>query len=351
MALDPWSSVNSRIDESKAALLKATAQGGSAGRKAFEEAQAGINANRQAAVGHALNQSMNLTGRDIGTDNVTGMYDSRLGALASAKSGFESGIAGTEASGVSYLEKVRATMPVLQEQNKAKLDTREGEIKRAIELAKAAAEADAAEKAAAEQRIIDRENRAEERSIARENRASAKSAVPSLAELQGLASQQLTAAPIYRDTGNILGAIDSPEGRAIRDAQTPGLVSNLAHTLGTALGVGPTKLAGLFAPGQQASLVSAIKKLNPPAKADPVVKQLATLTRLSERDVSTALSDPDYKKQFNNVKQLLAAGVSWQEVDAALRADLLPKKTRSYAVLQEQFRDLFSSAGLLKPVE
>lgn len=343
MALDPWASTNARIDESKAALLKATAQGGKAGREAFEQAQAGISANRQAAVGHALDQSMGLTGRNIGQENITGLYDSRLGALDSAKAGFASGIAGTEASGVSYLEKVRATMPVLQEQNKAKLDIQESEIKRAIELAKQEAEAKAAEKAAAEQATIDRENRAEERAIARENRGSAKANMPKLDELLGAASQQLKANPIFRDTGNILGAIDSPEGKAIYDSATPGLTSSLAFSLGKLAGVPEMTLAGLYAPGKQSSITTAVNKLSA-GTPDAAVKALSS--KYARRGVTPQVAATIIKdKEFTGAVQWLLAGADGKprdEVESILRANFLSRKTpktRTYEVLVGEYLD------------
>lgn len=180
------------IDESKAALLKAVAENGAAGKAAYEQAQQGLNQARQDAVNRAASRSH----LGIGGDNQTflGNYDARANQMAVNRAGFESGLAQTQASGESYLEKARGAIPVLQAVNTNKALDTESKIKTAIAAAQAKAQAELEKEQRAEQRRLETEARAEARAIARENRAAERAAKKEAAKDSKLTKAELLGA-------------------------------------------------------------------------------------------------------------------------------------------------------------
>ncbi len=169
-----FDSASGQIDESKKGLLQAVATGGTAGKQAFDAAQAQAAQAKQDAVARAAERSA-LYG--VGGDNQTflGAYDARANQTAVNRSNFESGLAQTQASGESYLEKARGAIPVLQSININKGADAENKIKLAIEAAKQKALAEQEKEQRSLQRQLDAEARAESRAISRENRAESRS--------------------------------------------------------------------------------------------------------------------------------------------------------------------------------
>lgn len=184
MALDPFAGAASTNDDAKKRLLEAVAAGGTEGRKSYESAQAAVAAAQQEALARAAaNSQVNSMGLDTGAaGRISSRFGQHASAIAGAQDAFTKGMAQTQTSGTSYLEKLGATMPLLKEENNLKIGLREKEIQAAIALAQQKAAEEAAEKAAAEQRSITRDNEAEKRTIARETRAEARANAAKAAE-------------------------------------------------------------------------------------------------------------------------------------------------------------------------
>lgn len=186
MALDPFAGAASTNDDAKKRLLEAVAAGGTEGRKSYESAQAAVAAAQQEALARAAaNSQVNSMGLDTGAaGRISSRFGQHASAIAGAQDAFTKGMAQTQTSGTSYLEKLGATMPLLKEENNLKIGLREKEIQAAIALAQQKAQEEAAaeaakaaqrasEQEASERRAIERENRAEARTISREQRAKA----------------------------------------------------------------------------------------------------------------------------------------------------------------------------------
>jgi hypothetical protein len=93
-----------------------------------------------------------------------GGYDARANQMGVNRSNFESGLAQTAASGQSYLEKARASVPMLEAQNIGKVTDQETKIKLAIQAAKDKAAGRAGRsRPPLTSAPCDRENRAEAR--------------------------------------------------------------------------------------------------------------------------------------------------------------------------------------------
>lgn len=295
-----FDSSSTQIDQSKAGLLKAVAEGGTAGKQAFDAAQAAAAQAQQAAVGRAAERSA-LYG--VGGDNQTflGAYDARANQMGVNRTNFESGLAQTQASGESYLEKARAAIPVLQGINANKVTDQETKIKTTIAAAQEKALADQQKADAAEQRTIDREGRAEERAVAREGRATAKADLGKITNqsLLGLASQ--AASQSVSPAVNPKAAGPSITGFA-REKPDQGL-TDIAVNMGRQLGVPEAQLAQMFSPAFQGSLAGALQKPEQLlAQTTPDIKWLTSNVRgMDAKKAQQALSAPEFKEAGNQV--------------------------------------------------
>lgn len=300
-----FDSSSAQIDAGKASLLKAVAEGGTAGKQAFDAAQAAAAQARQDAVTRAAQRAA-LTGNSgVSDQTFLGAYDARANQMGVNRANFESGLAQTQASGESYLEKARAAIPVLQGININKAADEETKIKLAIQAAKDKA----AETAAREQRTLkatlDRESRAEQRSIARETRAAeraaAKAATPSNQGLIGLASQvakqSVNPAVNARAAGPVLPGEQTAASKPDRG------LTNIAADLGRSLGIPEARLSELFAPGFQASLSTAVQKPEQLlAQTQPDVKWLTSNVRgMDTKKAQQALQAPEFREAGNQV--------------------------------------------------
>lgn len=369
-----FESASRQVDESKAALLKAVAEGGSAGKAAFDQAQAQAAQARQDAIARAAQRSA-LYG--VGGDSQTflGAYDARANQMGVNRANFESGLAQTQASGESYLEKARGAIPVLQGINLNKAADEETKIKLTIEAAKQKALADQEKEQRALQRTLGAEARAEARAIAREGRAAQRDAAKAAAK-PPTAAKLLSAGEAAKKigVGAAQGAADFATANMPKAGQRvlPGDVRmqdnlnyaneavkvagardvvDLARQIGLAMGLDEVTVGSILNPAAENSYRAAVGKLAPPDPNAKTVAQLATATRIPEASIKNAMGDLRYKRNYDKVKQLLAQGMAWDAVDTALRTDMLPSLPTSYAILQAQFRPLFANAGLLKTEE
>lgn len=357
--LNPYyDSAHRTVDDSRKGMLEAVAQGGQAGAQAYQQQIDAANADRQAAVARAAQSS--ALGYASDPSQALSSYDAHIGLLGDTKTNNQAYFDKIGAAGSGYFDKVQSGLAAGQAMAINKAGAQESTIQGAIKVAQEKAAAAAAAEQAKQQAQLDRENRAEARSIARENRASARSTAekaakpPSNQSLLGLASQlaKQPATPLgHGATTDERNQIATDEiNRQLAGQGDQGRLTDLASRIGRLLGVPESQVNELYSPQTQSQLVGQLEKSGyTPAKTSDAanVKQLATLTRMPESDVRAALGDSDYKTQYDKAGQLLAAGATWDQVDSALRADLLPKKTRSYATLVAQFRPMFVNAGLL----
>lgn len=220
MASSPYfDSAGQQIDQSKAALLKAVAEGGTAGKQAFDAAQAQAAQAKQEAVARAAERSA-LYGVGGNDQTFLGAYDARANQGAVNRANFESGLAQTQASGESYLEKARASIPVLQSININKGADEETKIKLAIQAAKDKAAADLDKENRSLQRALDAEARAEARAIAREGRTAARDAAKAAAK-PPTSAQLLGAGQAVKDqlTGAAQKQVDYARGNMPKPGQ------------------------------------------------------------------------------------------------------------------------------------
>jgi len=313
MASPYFDSANRQIDESKKGLLEAVATGGSAGKAAFDAAQAQAAQARQDAVARAAQRSA-LYG--VGGDQQTflGAYDARMNQMNVNRSNFESGLAQTQASGESYLDKARASIPVLEAQNLQKVTDQETKIKTAIEAARQKAEAERLKAEEAERRTLEREQRAEARTIARENRAAARDAAkqakkdntPSNQGLLGLAAQAAKQSVNPAINPKAAGPV-RPSEQAARTKPDQGL-TDLAVQIGRSLGIPDAQLAELYAPSQQSSLATNLQKPEQLlAQTSPDIKWLTANVRgMDTKKAQQALAAPEFKEAGNQVASYFA---------------------------------------------
>lgn len=122
---DAFTDANSTVDESKRRLLEAIAQGGTAGRTQFEQTQAALQAQKQAAIAAALSEGA-LRGapeamRQLTAQQVGGSFDRRLTDLTAAQGDLERRLADQRASGESYFAQAQGAIPVIRAQAEREL--------------------------------------------------------------------------------------------------------------------------------------------------------------------------------------------------------------------------------------
>lgn len=255
--MDPYAGSTQQTDDSKRRLLEAVATAGLAGKKAFEEAQSGIQSSQHAALQRAQEGATMFGGgaERFGAGNLATRFDLQRGNLGAAGAEFAAQNASMGAAGSGYMDKVQAALGALKEQNAAKTGEYDAQIqayKTRLEQEAAAAAAAAAAKEQAEMnRLRIREQGENARATARlradaEKEAKAATKNITLQQLLGMANSQ--PGVLTHDTRNILGtAVGGEKQRAANLADS-------ARQIGGLLGVDPTRLAELNAPGFQQNL-------------------------------------------------------------------------------------------------
>lgn len=331
-----FDSSSTQIDASQRALLDAVATGGTAGKQAFDAAQAQAAQAKQDATARAANRAA-LFGAGGNDQTFLGAYDDRMNQGAVNRANFESGLAQTQASGTSYLEKARASIPVLQAINSNKISQQEAAMRAAIAVAKQkaddAAAADARKEAAAEARANTAADRADARAAKTADRADARAAAkagqPTINGLLGAAAQQKTATtgalstkiaglqapPIQTPFGPVGGAQSSKynyggnitlpvtQGQLTQAQNTP--IDQWAYSIGQASGMSPAKLAELFSPQEQAAIANA-QNTTAKLSATPDEKFLATMPGVDPATAHTIATNPDYKNARNDAIRALS---------------------------------------------
>lgn len=132
--LDPFQGAAAENTDQKKGLLDVISTAGSAGKKAYEEAQAQVNTQRQNALNYAA-QRQQMTGQDLGGANTAPVTESadRFGTyFGGQNAAFQNNLQAIGASGQSYLDKIQAITPFAQSQNMNQAADREQTYKTAI---------------------------------------------------------------------------------------------------------------------------------------------------------------------------------------------------------------------------
>jgi hypothetical protein len=296
-----FQSANAQIDTSKKGLLDAVAQAGTAGKAAFDAAQAQIAQQKQDAVARAAQRS--ALGIGGNNDTFLSSYDARAGQLGSNQAGFQAGLAQTQASGDSYLEKARGGMGALEAVNINKGVDAETKIKLAIQAAQAKAQAAAQAQAAQDARANEAANRADARaarsSAAADARAAATKAAkdPTFDQLIAGGKLEVAANPVNKarlDTGNILGAVtENPDVR-------------MARLAGRDMGYSPLQIGTVMTPAKTNSYVKAVTPIPTPDE-----KWLVSNVRgMDATKAKQALAAPEFHQAGDLASMLAGATIN-----------------------------------------
>ncbi|HYD46170.1 MAG TPA: hypothetical protein VEA79_12970 [Phenylobacterium sp.] len=348
------------IDEGKANLLRAVADGGTAGKQAFDAAQAQAGQAKQDAVGRAAERSA-LYGVGGNDQTFLGAYDTRMNQMNVNRANFESGLAQTQASGESYLEKARASIPVLQAQNINKgmeLDTK---YRTAIDAALAKAQADREKEDRALQRQLDSESRSESRAIAREGRAESRAAAkeaakpPKFEDIAGqaqaltdmgavdtdtVAAQIRQSLPLTNDM--LMTAQDRYAFKKNQGVDTSP-EQELMFLVAEAWGMSPAQASAILTPQKINSYVKA--QAPAPALEDSTAKSLASKYAAKGVNYDTAksvINNVDFKEAVNWISAG-ADGKSRDEVENIIRQNFIVRDGRNwtaeYYILMGEYVD------------
>lgn len=359
--------VNPGTEQQKRAVLEAMARAGTAGKQAFDAAQAELSSVRQNALGRMLS----TPGPDAPNASapMDATHDRFASALANQRASFDSDLARRQASNESYLSQVDAAAPVIKgrideryQQARADLENevgrRRSDLESALAMSKQRYEA---EQAAAQQKAAqDAADRNEDRGFAREKMdfERAKMAAEALkaasggdlssAEieeqligagrraLEGNAPISFANGPSQRGDGSLLRPPD------VQWEQKP--LSTLAREIGVGANFNPNTVFGRIGPEDDAAEARNIEALAPKVPQD--VKAAATRARVSVADYTAIRSSTTYREAQAKAQQLLTAGVTREEFLAAFRTDLLGRKTpqtRTFQILEAELAPLFPS--------
>lgn len=394
--MDPFAGAAAENQDQKKALLDVIAQSGSAGEKAFHDAQSQIASTKQEALDRA-SQRAAITGQNFG-----GLDTARVGETAdrftnygtNANQQFQQNLQGVGASGQSYLDKIGAIAPFIQSQNTNKASDRENQYKIAIAQAQEAADA-AAAKIKQQQDFellkmgISNKN-AQDLAGMRANTAAQKAAMPTVASLQGQANQaqmaaQKQAAPALKllsvppqkptasgnmgSLGSVLNSVlGAHQQSAVRGAGGQSVIdlarmdpTELASQLGRAQGASDIVLNSLYNPTQMVKVANAIKKNTP---MPPLDQQQILATKVPGIDngvAKTISSDKEYQNAMAGVSDFLNSSVDtngkineggewdgYTPYDAYItfmNTIVAPQKTRTKEVIGKTVGPMFASLG------
>lgn len=274
--MDPYAGSQQHTDDSKRRALDAVAQAGTAGLKAFKDAQAGIASSQHAALERAR-QGASMFGIDpsaFGSSDVQDRFALQQNNLGAAQADVTAHNQQMGAANTSYFEKVQGALGALKGQNEAKINQYDAQInayKTRLEQEAAAAAAEAAAKEAAENaRLQFKEENENKRFNTREQNENARAMAKqqtdrvnkvSLDELVGLAIQN---GGWSRKVQGVM-----PGGAAMPDApRTVEEILRDARAIGASIGLDPVTLAGLDNPKYREGIENArpvVPKSVPPS--------------------------------------------------------------------------------------
>jgi hypothetical protein len=314
-----FQSANAQIDTSKKGLLDAVAQAGTAGKAAFDAAQAQIAQQKQDAVTRAAQRS--ALGIGGNNDTFLSSYDARAGQLGSNQAGFQAGLAQTQASGDSYLEKARGGMGALEAVNINKGQDAETKIKLAIQAAQAKAQAAAQAQAAQDARANAAAARADARSQASSDRADARAAATRAAK--PLTSDQLlgtgkaladTVNGALHPRDNTSASMDDVDNAVFAANQLGGLGPNTqgvdpaaaARAYAKSLGMDDATINSILTPSKLNTYSTALTKLTS-QPATPDVKWLkSNVPGMDDKKAQQSLAAPEFAEAGRQVLSYFA---------------------------------------------
>ena len=271
--MDPFEGAKSEREEANKGLLEAVAMAGAEGKKAYQAARDAVGQQRQGALDRAAQQAQ-MTGQNFGPAATAPVMQEadRFGTYyAGQEAAGQQHLQNIGASGSSYLAKVGAIAPFMQQKAIDQAAARENEYKMAIAQNQAKIDA---EKAAREREyahdfemLAARDRYDQKGAAASADKAKADAVEKiTLPELIGLAKQQPN---IMKDSGNILGSV---KGQNVHAA---GNLAQRAGTIGGQIGMSPAKLAGLQTPDFQKNLMSDLAGLEGKPAPPPIPAPLS----------------------------------------------------------------------------
>lgn len=263
--MDPFEGAKSEREDANRQLLEAVATAGAEGKRAYQTARDAANSQRQSALDRAGQQAQ-MTGQNFGPAPMNPVVDeaNRFNTyFQGQEAAGQQHLQDIGASGSSYLAKVGAIAPFMQQKALDQAGARENEYKMSIAQNQAKIDADKAARERDYQHdfaMLAARDRADAKSSAAKSRADSVEKI-TLSELVGLANQQPN---VYKDSGNILGSVKG------QNAIAAGNLAQRAGTIGGQIGMSPAKLAGLQTPDFQRNLMSDLAGLEGPAGAAPL---------------------------------------------------------------------------------
>lgn len=288
--MDPFAGAASEGEDQKRGLLDAIAAGGVAGKEAYNMAQKEVGTMRTGALDRAQTRA-NMTGQDFGgvdTAPVTEAADRYGTYFAGQRAASQSQLDQIGASGTSYLAKIGAIAPFMQNQNLQAAADREQGFKTEIASNQSKIDSQKAKDAADREHDITMLSMrlAEDRANAAAKSGAAKTNSITLNQLVGAAKQQPN---IMKDSGNIMASVKG------QNMAAAGNLAGRAGTIGRNLGVDEEKLMGLSEPGFLTGLAGDLAKMEGgPSKAQPPMFDKNWLTssfRYDGKPISGARAD------------------------------------------------------------
>jgi hypothetical protein len=318
-----FDAANSTIDQQRSNLLAAIAKAGSAGRAAYEAAQADLGAQRtsaiQSAVAAAGGRGAPAAVQGQVAQTVGQPYERGIASLRMGQASREGDLAARQANTDSYLSEVKAAVPV----------TRALAERQLAELRARATKESASSSLASGRLALDREKFEYEKSQA--GRLGADLSDSELSKrLMGVAElrkEQAKATP----TRSVLRP--GKMSRAFRDSQvrqtraTP--TETLARRAGVSAGIDPARVYGVV----------------PAPKPAPANRESSLAKKIGVRDLSTIRTSTAYKAGVEAVDVGLQGGMSLNDFKRFINADPTFKgKPKTVALLLEEYGRQFPSS-------
>lgn len=282
---DALDAVSPDVEARKRALLEAVASGGTAGLKAYESSQQGL----QTARGQAIDAASGLANLIGGPESqgfapqAGSVYDRRIADLGVNRDAWTQNFAARGAANKNYLDQVAAAVPLVRAQTERDLALKRMEL-------------DARNASSSADGVLGGLSRTELKDL-----------------LGGQAENLIAPGGLYagqdkNDVARALGAFHTMSGSAA-----------------------PPQISALF-----------------PRSTKPVadVKNIMTWAKTDEKTANSILSNQNYQDTRSDISARLGAGEGWETIDAALRAALLPGKERTYRALVAEWEPQFGKAGL-----
>lgn len=355
-----------QIDQGRKALLEAVARAGSAGKEAYDRANASVNTAQQQAASQALQQSQisNMAPNSSHADSVAALYKSNL---AAGQARFGDDLARRQMATEDYLTKLGAALPMVQkrmdeerEQNRQTLETdlalRQSDADAQLALQKQDYEAKQ------QQAALDREWEMEKRAWEREDqnfklqeraaKAAAGGGGDELSDSE-LRTRLMGAGRLAAEETKGSGFLGRAQS-AIKNVATPGQQTKSpeewAREIGLASNIDPARVYGLITDPVKA------------VKAPPVEQNIMNWAKTDQKTAQTILKDAAYNDTRTQAANFLRFPVDeeglisgsdsdydgmtpWEAYVTFVQASLPSHKTRTYSAIVNEFAPIFQASG------